>query len=88
VDLVGLGKKNEVTQDIVKENTDDIERKVENSTQDMGKNNTDDIERKVENSNLTKEEGKIFQHPEWKEKKDQICFQTGKNWIQAFKAYL
>jgi len=64
VDLVGLGKKNEVTQDIVKENTDDIERKVENSTQDMGKNNTDDIERKVENSNLTKEEGKIFQHPE------------------------
>jgi len=37
---------------------------VENSTQDMGKNNTDDIERKVENSNLTREEGKIFQHPE------------------------
>jgi len=53
VDLVGLGKKNEVTQDIVKENTDDIEKKVENS------NLT-----KEENSNLTKEEGKIFQHPE------------------------
>jgi len=53
------------TQDIVKENIDDIERKVENSTQDIVKENTGDIERKVENfNNLTKEEGKIFHHPE------------------------